>query len=252
MYVLGRFIGEPPLRRLLDLREIEQYPKRMMLRLFRIVVILAAATVAFGFAGYGSILTSFATIAAAVTLAIGFATQEMIKNLVSGVFIHFERPFKVGDWIEWEGHEGIVEDISLRVTRVSTFDNELLTVPNSRLTDGVIKNPVAKNRLRIRTAIGIGYEDDIDQAKSIILDVARNTETIRDEPSPTVHVRELADNYVSLQALFWITNPRRTDFLRLKSRFIQEVKERFDEAGISLPAPQRELSGSIDVNKPEE
>ncbi|MBS1263679.1 MAG: Large-conductance mechanosensitive channel MscMJLR [Methanonatronarchaeales archaeon] len=224
----------------------------MVLRLFRVGVTLVAATVAFGFAGYGSILTSLAAVAAAVTLAVGFAAQEMIKNLVSGVFIHFEKPFKVGDWIEWEDNVGTVEDISLRVTRVAIFDNELLTVPNSRLTDDVIKNPVAKGRLRIRTSFGIGYDDDIDLAKEIILETARGNEEIREHPVPTVHLRELADNYINLQARFWVTNPKRTDFIRIKSDYVQEVKERFDEVGISLPAPQRELSGSIDVNRPEE
>ncbi|MFB6159562.1 MAG: mechanosensitive ion channel domain-containing protein, partial [Haloferacaceae archaeon] len=73
--------------------------------------------------------------------------QDVIANFVAGVFIFTDRPFRIGDWIEWDGYSGIVEDISLRVTRVRTFDNELLTVPNSNLTDGVIKNPVAKEQL---------------------------------------------------------------------------------------------------------
>lgn len=99
---------------------------------------------AFGVAGFGKFLTSLAAIAAAGTLAIGFAIQDVIKNFVIGVFIFIERPFRIGDWIEWDEYAGTVMNIGLRGTRVRTFDKELLTVPNHTLTDGVLKKPVAQ------------------------------------------------------------------------------------------------------------
>jgi len=83
----------------------------------------------------------------------------------------------------------------------------------------------------------------------LTLETAKEKEGIMDDPEPQVHLRELADNYISLQAWFWIANPRRTGFVRIKSGYIQGVKERFDEARISLPAPQRELSGGIELNR---
>ena len=98
-----------------------------------------ALAVAFGFAGFGNFLVSLAGIASAGTLAVGFAMQNAIANLVFGIFIYVDTPFRTGDWIEWDEYAGVVEEIHLRVTRVRTFDTELLTVPNANFTGTVIK-----------------------------------------------------------------------------------------------------------------
>jgi small-conductance mechanosensitive channel len=211
------------------------------------VVVFGAIAIAFGIAGYGSFLQSLATIAAAATLAIGLAMQDVISNVVAGVFIYADRPFRIGDWIEWDDHSGIVEDISLRVTRVRTFDNELLTVPNSQLTDDVIKNPVAKDKLRLKFVFGIGYEDDIQRATEIIVEEAENHPDILDDPAPSVRLTELGDSYVGLQSRIWIANPSRADFVKTRGEYVTNVKERFDEAGINIPYPQVDLSGGIEL-----
>jgi small-conductance mechanosensitive channel len=247
LYVAGRLLVSPLVGRLLRSRGVEGNARRPLLRLVRILVVFVALGIAFAFAGFGNILTSIATIAAAATLAIGFALQDVIKNLVSGVFIYTDRPFRIGDWIEWDGHSGIVEDISLRVTRVRTFDNELLTVPNSLLTDGVIKNPVAKDRLRLTFTFGIDYSDDIEAATDIIVEEAERHGEILDEPAPTVRLTELADSYVGLQSRIWIADPSRADFLRIRGEYVTNVKRRFDDAGVSIPFPQMDLSGGIEV-----
>lgn len=110
-----------------------------------------------------------------------------------------DRPFRIDDWIELDSYSGIVEDISLRVTRVRTFDNELLTVPNSQLTAGVIKNPVVTDHLRIKTLFGIHYAADIGQATEIIIEEAEAHPDILEDPAPSDRVTELADSYVGLQ-----------------------------------------------------
>ena len=152
IYLIGRLTLVPLVSRFLDRRDLDRHAKRPLVKVTSFGVVFVAISVAFGFAGYGNFLTSLATIAAAATLAIGLATQDVIKNFVSGVFIYTDKPFKIGNWVEWDGgsYSGVVEDIGLRVTRVRTFDNELLTVPNSQLTDGVIKNPVEGDRLRLK------------------------------------------------------------------------------------------------------
>ncbi|MDY6764358.1 MAG: mechanosensitive ion channel family protein [Halobacteria archaeon] len=247
VYLIGRIVVQPLLNRVLEARDLEEHAKKPIKKLVSIVVIFVAIAVAFGFAGFGNFLTSLATIAAAATLAIGFAMQDIIKNFVSGVFIYVEKPFKINDWIEWDGNSGIVEDISLRVTRVRTFDNELLTVPNSQLTDGVIKNPVAKDKLRVKFTFGIGYEDDINKATQIILEEAEKHEGILDDPETTVRLTELADSYVGLQSRFWIAEPSRADFVKTRSEYVQNVKQRFDEEDIEIPFPQRDLSGNVSL-----
>lgn len=247
VYILGKLLVIPLLNRVLNARDLDRHAKAPLKKLTWFGIIFVGIAVAFGFAGFGNFLQSLATIAAAATLAIGFAMQDVIRNFVAGVFIFADRPFRLGDWIEWDDHSGIVEDISLRVTRVRTFDNELLTVPNSQLTDGVIKNPVAKNQLRLKFVFGISYDDDIEQATDIILEEANNHEEILEDPAPSVRLTELADSYIGLQSRIWIANPDRSDFVRIRAEYVQRVKERFDEAGIEIPFPQRDLSGSIDL-----
>ena len=250
VYVLGRVVVLPLVDRVMQSRGLEEHARKPLSKVVFFVVLFAAVAVAFGAAGLGSFLSALATIGAAATLAIGFAMQDVLKNFVAGVFIYTDKPFRIGDWIEWDGNSGVVEDISLRVSRVRTFDNELLTVPNSQLTDGVIKNPVAKDKLRLKFVFGIGYDDDIDEATEIILEEARDHAEIMDDPEPTVRLTELADSYVGLQSRIWIANPSRADWVRTRAEYVKSVKERFDEAGIDIPYPQRGLSGGIELAGP--
>jgi len=208
LYSLGRATIVPFVSRLLNRRDLDKHEKTPLLRLTKLVMGFLALAASLNIAGYGQLLTSLAAIGAAATLAIGLALQDSLSNFVAGMFIYTDRPFRIGDWIEWdEGtYAGIVEDITFRVTRVRTFDNELLTVPNSVLTDDVIKNPVAKDELRLQFNFGIGYDDDIKEATDIILEEAENHPAILDDPAPTVRMTEssepdrgaLADSYVGL------------------------------------------------------
>jgi small-conductance mechanosensitive channel len=252
IYAAGKALVSPIFDRVLERRDLDEHARRPLRRIISIVVVFVAISAAFGLAGFGNFLQSLATVAAAATLAIGFAMQDVLKNFVAGVFIYTDKPFRIGDWIEWDGNAGIVEDISLRVSRVRTFDNELLTVPNSQLTDGVIKNPVAKDKLRLKFVFGIGYDDDIDRATDIIVEEAEKHDEILDDPAPSVRLTELADSYVGLQSRIWIANPSRADWVRTRAEYVKNVKQRFDAEGIEIPFPQRDLSGDVSLAAPAE
>jgi len=243
VYVGFKVVIAPLFERVFNRRGLDDHARKPLQKLLAFVVLFAGITVAFGAAGYGDFLQSLATIGAAATLAIGFALQDVLKNFVAGVFIFTDKPFRIGDWIEWQGNSGVVEDISLRVTRVRTFDNELLTVPNNVLTGDVIKNPVAKKTLRLKFVFGIDYEDDIDKATEIIVEEAERSDAILDDPAPSVRLTELADSYVGLQSRIWIDDPSRADFVKARADYVKAVKERFDEEDISIPFPQRTVSG---------
>ena len=251
-YALGKAILIPVVDRILDARGLDEHARKPLRKVTTVVVGFAGVAIAFGMAGFEGFLQSLATVAAAATLAIGFAMQDTIANFVAGIFIFADRPFRIGDWIEWDTNSGIVEDISFRVTRVRTFDNELLTVPNSHLTDGVIKNPVAKDTLRLQCTFGIGYGDDVDRATDIIVEEAERHPEILDEPVPSVRLTELADSYVGLVSRIWIANPSRADFVKTRSEYVRRVKARFDEEGIEIPFPQRDLSGTLQMTMPPE
>ncbi|WP_290810639.1 mechanosensitive ion channel family protein [Halovivax sp.] len=249
VYAVGRLVFVTLVRRALDRRNLDRHAQTPLLLVTRFGVAFLALAIAFGIAGFGNFLVSMAGIAAAAALAVGFALQSVISNFVAGVFIYTDKPFRTGDWIEWDAGEysGVVEEIHLRVTRVRTFDNELLTVPNSRLTGGVVKNPVDGERLRLKFDFGIGYDDDVERATEIIVEEAERHPDIMADPGPSVRLTELGDSDVGLQSRFWIADPSRADFVRIRGEYVTNVKERFDEEGIDIPYPVRTLEGGLAV-----
>lgn len=248
LYAFGRIVLLPVVNRLIRRRGFDEHVRKPMVRGTKFIVIFLAITIAFGVAGFGNFLLAFTGIAAAGTLAIGFALQRVIANAVAGVFIYVDKPFRIGHWIEWDGRTGVVEDIRLRTTRVRTFDNELLTVPNTDLTDNVVKNPVAKDNIRQRFTVGIGFDDDVREASEYMIEEAEMHPDILDEPEPSVLLTDLGDSAVILQARFWIDDPSRGDFLRIRGEYGSRVKRRFDGEGIDIPFPIRTLDGQVAIS----
>ncbi|WP_276258434.1 mechanosensitive ion channel family protein [Haloglomus litoreum] len=246
-YLLGRIVVVPVVTRLLQARDIDPTLAKPARKVTLAAVVFVAIAIGFAIAGFGNLLTSLATIAAALTLAIGFASQDIIGNLVAGVFLIADPKVRIGDWVEWSDKKGVIEDISFRVSRVRTFNNELVTVPNSELANTAIINPVAKDKLRVPFTFGVGYSDDLDHAQDVILEEAERHEEILDEPAPSTRVTELADSYVGIQSRFWIANPSRADWAKVRSEYVQAVKERCDAEEIDMPYPHQQLLGGIDV-----
>lgn len=253
VYAIGRVIVWPVVDRFLSRSDLDAHAKQPIRRLVTGGLLLVALLFALSAAGLQELLRSLSTITAAGTLAIGFGMQNVLSNFVAGVFIYIDKPFRIGDWIEWGEKEtgvekaGIVESISLRVTHVRTFNNELLTVPNTVLTNDVIKNPVAYETLRIPFEFGIGYEDDIERAMEIIIEEADRLDEILDSPEPSVKLTELEDSYVGLTARVWIEEPTRADYLSIRSEYVKNVKHSFNRHGIEIPFPQVGLSGGVNL-----
>ena len=210
-----------------------------------IVAVLSVALAA-TIAGFGVVLAAFATLAGALALAVGFAAQDIIANFVAGVFILQDEPFTTGDWIEWDGNSGVVREVELRVTKLDTFDNELVTVPNSDLANAAVVNNVANDERRVSVGFGIGYDDDIEQAREAIVDEAANIEAAFDDPAPSAPVVSLGDSAVVLSGRLWI-DPREDSYGAVRAAFLEAVKERFDADGIDMPYPNTELSGDLEV-----
>lgn len=252
LWLLGKYVLVPFVDGFLSRRDMDKHARKPLLTITRFVVFIVGAGIAFGLAGFNDFFSSLVTIGAAGTLAIGFALKSLIGNFVSGIFIFLEPSFRIGDWIEWNEYEGEVTDIQLRVTRVQTFDNEMLTVPNSELTSNVVKNPVANDTLRVKFDFSIDYGEDIAKATEIIVKEAIKLDDILEDPEPTVRLNELDDSHVSLQSRFWIGEPARSDFVKTRSNYARAVKDRFDEEEINIPFPQRELSGEVKLSEPDD
>jgi small-conductance mechanosensitive channel len=249
VYAVGRYLLVKFVQGSLRARGFDRAVVQLATKTAAALALFLAIAVAFTVAGFGNFLAAFATLGGAFALALGFAAQDLIANFVAGVFILKDRPFAVGDWIEWTDKSGVVREIDLRVTKVETFNNEVVTVPNSDLANNPVTNPMANEKLRLQFTFGIGYDDDIEEAADLILEDARSNPDVLDDPGPSVRTTELADSYVGLESRIWVADPDRGTFKRVLSEHVRGVKERFDEAEIEMPYPHREFTGGIGIEE---
>jgi small conductance mechanosensitive channel len=169
---------------------------------------------------------------------VGFALQDTLSNFASGLLILIYRPFDVGDYVTAGGVAGRVSNMSLVNTTFKTPDNETLIVPNNKVWQDVIKNTTAQLTRRVDLTFGISYDDDIDKAKEILLDAAKNYPAVLGEPPTDVRVNELADSSVNLLLRPWVNT---SDYWDTYWDLIEIVKKRFDAEGITIPFPQRDV-----------
>jgi small conductance mechanosensitive channel len=246
VYRVGRSVSVRAVENSLRRRGFDETLLGFAVSLTVIVMTVFAVAIAAAIAGFGTILAAFATLGGAITLAVGFAAQDLIANFVAGVFIVRDKPFAVGDWIEWDGNDGVVREIQMRVTKLDTFDNELVTVPNSDLANAAVVNNVANDRRRVSVGFGIGYDDDVDQARDAIVEEGARIDGVLEDPEPTAPVTELGDSAVILSGRVWI-DPSETDYAPVRSQFVEAIKQRFDAEGIDIPYHNTELSGAVEV-----
>ncbi|WP_212747657.1 mechanosensitive ion channel family protein [Fodinibius saliphilus] len=181
---------------------------------------------------------SLVAVLGAAGLAAGLAWQGTLSDIAAGVMLLVMRPFNVGDSIEVDGTSGTVEEIGVVMTKVNTFDNVAIVMPNSNVWGSNIKNMSANDKRRIDLVIGFGYDDDIDHAIETIKNILDNEDRILEEPEPKVAVSELGGSSVNLMVRPWA---KQEDFWSLKYDLIKRIKERFDEEGISFPYPSKDV-----------
>ena len=179
-------------------------------------------------------------------VAIGFAAKDTLSNLIAGILLIIDRPFEVGDRIEvWSAPAGSatwgdVIDIGLRATKIKTTDNIIIIIPNNEIMlRDIINYTTISEKIRLRINIGIAYDADLKKAKSVILQVARLTEGVADDPPPKVVVRNFGESSVDLQLRVWIHDARRR--MDMISDITDKVKEAFDAAEIEIPYPKRDI-----------
>ncbi len=174
----------------------------------------------------------------AMGLAVGLALQDSLKNFAAGLMLVWRRPFKADDYVEAGGTSGIVEDINLITTTLRTPDNRSVIVPNSSIFHNVIINYSERARRRIDMTIGIGYGDDIELARGIILEILGKDPRILAEPEPVVAVNELGDSSVVLVVRPWVATE---DYWTVRWELNEKIKGAFDRLGVSFPFPQLDV-----------
>jgi small conductance mechanosensitive channel len=197
-----------------------------------VVLILAVLQV------FGVPMTSMIAVLGAAGLAIGLALKDSLSNIASGVMLVTLKPFKVGDLVNINGETGKVEAVSIFQTRLRGADNQTIVLPNSLVTTDSIINLTPDTMRRIALVIGIGYDDDIDQARSVALEVMRGDDRVLADPPADVLVYELGDSSVNLGIRCHVAN---ADYFATKCELTERIKKAFDRNGISIPYPQRDV-----------
>lgn len=190
---------------------------------------------------FGIEATSLVAVLGAATLAIGLALQGTLSDVAAGVLIIVFRPYKLGQYVDIDGTSGTVDDINLFVTELTTPDNVQIIMPNGKAWGAVITNYSTHPTRRLDLTFGIDYGDDIGKASTVIENLAAADERVHDDPAPWVRVTNLGDSSVDLGVRLWCNA---SDYWELKFAMTRQVKEAFDETGISIPYPH-----SVEIKK---
>ncbi len=200
--------------------------------LLKILVYITAISV------LGVEMTSFIAILGAAGFAIGLALSGTLQNFAGGVLILFFKPFKVGEFIEAQGHMGTVKEIQIFVTILTTPDNKTILIPNGPLSTGSLTNFSRQPTRRVDWTFGIAYGDDVDKAYEVLKRLLSEDERILKDPEPFLAVKELGDSSVDFTVRAWVNS---ADFWGVFFRMNEQVYKTFDKEGLSIPFPQRDV-----------
>jgi small conductance mechanosensitive channel len=200
------------------------------------VVLVVGLTLMIGTLGFN--LTPLLALFGGASVIIGFALHDTLGNLANGLIILITRPFDKGDFVDVGGKAGTVKSVSIVATTIATPDNQVIVIPNRLVWGDAIINVNASDTRRLDLSFDIAYDDSIPKALAILRDAVEAHPKTLDLPEPTIVVGQLAESSVRILCRPWV---RTADYWPVHADLIVDVKRRFDEAGITIPYPQRDL-----------
>ncbi len=233
-YLIGRLkkvVGKMLDRRGVD-PSLKPFLQSVIGALLKVMLFISVASM------LGVEMTSFIAILGAAGLAVGLALQGSLSNFAGGVLILLLKPFKVGDFIEGAGYSGTVREIQVFYTYLTTPSNQEIIIPNAQLSNNSVQNYSFHDKRRVDMTFGIGYEDSIDKAKSILEKLISEEEGVLSDPGHDIYIEALADSSVNFKVRCWSKNE---DYWTIINGFSEKVKKAFDAEGISIPFPQTDV-----------
>lgn len=198
---------------------------------------------------FGVNLTTILGAAGVAGVAIGFASQTSLSNVISGLFLIGERPFSVGDLIEVSGVTGVVDSINLLSCNLRTLDNKSVRVPNEMLVKSIVTNITKHPIRRAEVEVGVSYSEDLAKVEKLLRESAADMPLALDEPAPIVVNKGFGDSSINFMLGVWA---EKSDFLALRNAITVDIKNRFDAAGIEIPFPHVTLAPGKASATPEE
>lgn len=239
IFFLGRLaakIATNAARKIMTKTQMEGTLERFLCNLIYAVLMVVVVIATINQLGLQT--TSLLAVFGAAGLAIGLALQGSLSNFASGVMIVGFRPYKVGDYIEAGGVAGVVEEVQIFTTVLKSPDNKKIIVPNSQVMAAEIVNYSAHETRRVDLVAGCGYSDDLDKVHRVLNEIVQGDERILKDPVPTIAVSELGDSSVNFVVRPWVNS---ADYWAVYFDLTERVKKRFDEEGIAIPFPQRDV-----------
>ena len=239
IFIIGRIVAGL-LRKVADRVMIRSGMDDMLRKFVRnmIYAILMAFVIIAAIGALGIQTASLIAVVGAAGLAIGLALQGSLSNFAAGVLMIIFRPYKLGDLVNVAGTEGFVEEVEIFTTVLRTPDKVKIIIPNGQVMGDQIFNYTDVEKRRMDLVIGIGYEDDIDKAREVILSAIKASDYVLDEPAPGVSVDELGDSSVNLAVRPWVMS---ATYAPASHEITERIKKALDAAGISIPFPQRDV-----------
>lgn len=226
-----KMIGKTMRKREVD-ESLQPFLKSLISALLKVMLIISVVSM------LGVEMTSFVAVLGAASLAVGFALQGSLANFAGGVLILLLKPFKVGDFIDTGSHSGTVRAVQIFYTYITTTSNQEIIVPNGDLSNNAVKNYSFHDTRRLDFTFGIGYDDNIDQAKDILMKLITEEANVMKDPAPVVFIENLNDSSVDFRVRAW---SKSSDYWDIVNSMSEKVKKAFDSAGVSIPFPQRDI-----------
>ncbi len=210
-------------------------------KLFYYMIVTIAFFLALNIAGLSGRLSTIIAAAGITGIVLGFASQAVIANFISGIFIYFDKPLRIGDAVRIGSVEGIVHDIRILSTRIRTWDGTLVRIPNEKLFNSEIINLQRYPARRAEITLGIAYKEDAQRAIDVIMNVLNEEPAILAVPEPKVYVEALGDSSVNITIWAWVPSSlwRGQNLLRAEYGILQKIRDALKREGIEIPFPQR-------------
>lgn len=236
MYFIARLLRRASRRGLERVPNLSRLLQRFIVNVVYWATFALGTVLVLGF--FGVNVTPLFAVFGGLSFIIGFAMQDTLGNLASGLMIMILKPFDTGDYIEVGGASGFVDEMSIVSTQIRTFDNQIIVVPNSKIWGDVITNVSASPERRVDLVFGIGYADSAAQAISVLKELVAAHPKCLDDPAPEIFVGELGDSSVNIFCRPWCKS---AEYWNVYWDLTGQAKERFDAEGISIPFPQRDV-----------
>ncbi len=236
-YIAYRAFGSVLRRFLRRSKRVDLGLESLLMKTYRIVATVFIAIMVL--AQFGVNVTALLAGLSIAGIAVGFAAKDTLENFISGVTILLDKPFAIGDVIQVEGTYGVVEDLTLRSTRVKTLNNQIMVLPNVHMVNQKVINFTMLGVVRVDIEFGIAYKEFPQQAREVVLPLTEGDDDLHPEFAPEVVVTKLNDSSIDMQLRVFLKDARKET--RVRMRYIEKIREALREADIEIPFPHLQL-----------